>query len=63
MKVVSKWKRILSMPDSRAKLLKVWNFAGQCVPYGTWWLLAMQEFDRLYALGYWKCQDESKQNG
>lgn len=54
MKVVNKWKRILSMPDSRTKMLKVWNFAGECLPYGNWWTLAMQEFNRLYNLGYWK---------
>lgn len=63
MKVVNKWNRILSMPDSRTKMLKVWNFAGECLPYGNWWTIAMSEFNRLYNLGYWKWQDESKQNG
>lgn len=63
MKVVNKWKRILSMPDSRVKMLKVWNFAGECLPYGNWWTIAMQEFNRLYCAGYWKWHDESKQNG
>lgn len=63
MKAVNKWKRILSMPDSRAKMLKVWNFAGECLPYGNLGTIAMQEFNRLYILGYWKWQDESKQNG
>ncbi len=63
MKVENMWKRILSMPDSRAKMLKVWKFAGNCLPYGNWWTIAMQEFNRLYNAGYWKWQDESIQNG
>ena len=63
MKAVKKWKRIASMPDSRTKFLKVWNFAGKCLPYGDLWNLAMREATRLYNVRYWKCQDESKQNG
>ena len=64
MKAVNMWKRILSMPDSRSKMVKVWKFAGHyCVPYGQMWTYAMDEFNRLYNLGYWKWQDKSKQNG
>ena len=64
MKAVNMWKRILSMPDSRSKMVKVWKFAGDyCVPYGQMWTYAMEEFNRLYNLGYWKWQDESRQNG
>ena len=64
MKAVNMWKRILSMPDSRYKMLKVFNFAGYyCVPHGQMWMYAMDEFNRLYNLGYWKWQDENKQNG
>jgi hypothetical protein len=40
------------MPDSLTKMLKVWNFVGECLPYGNWWTLAMREFNRLYNLGY-----------
>lgn len=63
MKAVNMWKRILSMPDSRSKYTKVVNFAFRQVPYSFWWTIAMNEFHRLYKLGYWKWQDESKQNG
>ncbi len=64
MKVENMWKRILAMPDSRAKMDKLWAFAGRCMPYGQRWTIAMNEFNRLYNLGcYWKWQDESKQNG
>lgn len=52
------------MSDSNAKLCKVWKFAGDyCLPYGPLWTYAMQEYNRLYNLGYWKCREESKQNG
>lgn len=52
------------MPDSHAKMCKVWRFADEyCLPYGPLWTYAMQEYNRLYNLGYWKCREESKQNG
>lgn len=64
MKIITRWKKILAMPDSWLKMMKVWDFAGDyCVPYGPWWTIAMQEFNRLYNVGYWKWRDESKQNG
>ena len=63
MKVENMWKRIMSMPDSQSKATKVVKFAYNQVPYCFWWTEAMYEFHRLYNLGYWKWQDESKQNG
>ena len=61
--VENRWKRISSMPDSRSKVEEVLKFASDRPPWGYWWTIAMDEFNRLYNLGYWVCQDESKQNG
>ena len=63
MKVENMWKRIMAMPDSCSKATKVIKFAFHQVPQGFWWTEAMNEFHRLYKLGYWVWQDESKQNG
>ena len=63
MKVENMWKRISSMPDSRSKAVKVVQFAFKQPPHCFWWTEAMYEFQRLVKLGYWKWQDESRQNG
>ena len=63
MKVENMWNRISSMQDGSYKVLKVLNFASKQLPQGYWWKIAMDEFHRLYKLGYWKWPVESKQNG
>lgn len=63
MKVENEWKLILAMPDSCYKVAKVVNFASRQVPHCFWWVVAMNEYHRLFKLGYWLWQDESKQNG
>ena len=63
LEVENMWKRISSMPDSYSKVAEVLKFAHDRPQWGYWWTIAMNEYNRLYNLGYWKWQDERKQNG